>query len=273
MTQENTPTNQQVEQKPERRSIFDIENVPTSSLTLEEVTRELGNLAAEPKTEVDLVTVPERVFVNIYLPFFAGIPEPYHVLKLPDESALNKTRGTRSIDWVKIAGGPAIPVSVIDEQQNVLFTVPPLVALEARDLGQKNRFATLGMITEKARNIRDAGNPIQTHQMNAQLMEEYKRVSGTINDEKSKQISNQWAYIYGLYGFIPGVQNIRIDAADYFYSQMLNDGDEKIRKIAEDFYNARGDKPVNLIGVNGDTEPNDVQPEESFDPYSDMSWS
>lgn len=260
-------------QQTERRSIFDAADVPTSALTLEEVVKDLGNLAREPKAEVDSVTVPERIFVNLYIPFFAGIPEQYHVMKFPDDSALNKTRGTRYQDWVNVTGGSAVPVNVIDENQQVLFTVPPLITLEARNLGEKNRFATLGMIAEKARDIVNSGNPIQTAQMSQQLASEYSRVSGTINDEKTKQISDQWAYIYGLYGFVPGVKNVRIDAADYFFSQMRHDADENIRTIAEKFYEARGEKPINLIGNGADEEPNEVQTDESFDPVKDMSWS
>lgn len=63
--------------------------------------------------EQDVATVPERNFVAVFLPIFAGEPPtPYKAKLFPH--------------WVNIAGNPYRPVDVVDTKGKVLFRVPPL---------------------------------------------------------------------------------------------------------------------------------------------------
>lgn len=59
--------------------------------------------------------LPQELFVNIFLPYFAG--------KVKDDVHLNLTT-----KWVAVAGSTMNPVDVIDNDGNKLFTVPPLMS-------------------------------------------------------------------------------------------------------------------------------------------------
>lgn len=85
-----------------------IESYREQRLT-EEITKireTLTQVSAHPQ-------LPERIFVGVFLPMFAGDnPLPYDV----------------SLDfWINVvAQSPFSPVDVVDQQHNVLFTVPPV---------------------------------------------------------------------------------------------------------------------------------------------------
>ena len=57
--------------------------------------------------------LPENIFVQYFLPYFSG--------KLP----ITKQTSVMT-DWVSVAGSPVAEVDIIDQQNQVLFTVPSL---------------------------------------------------------------------------------------------------------------------------------------------------
>lgn len=93
--------------------------------------------------------LPEFVFVQDFLPFFSG--------KVKDSADMGIMT-----NWIAIAGSAAKPLDIVDEQDRVLFTVPPLMTsnflhekqnLRGRSFNeiiryaqeQGNRFAPLGV--------------------------------------------------------------------------------------------------------------------------------
>lgn len=70
------------------------------------------NAQLEVTAENDSATMTEYVFVNVFLPIFAGTPNPHY----------NADINT----WTNYAGGPYRTVRIIDGSGVVLFTVPPI---------------------------------------------------------------------------------------------------------------------------------------------------
>lgn len=76
---------------------------------IKEIFNELSGIADQ-----DVKTIRERNFVDFFLPVFAG------------QMTQEESKG-RINDWVRrVAGGQYHPVDVVDEQNKVLFQVPPL---------------------------------------------------------------------------------------------------------------------------------------------------
>lgn len=68
--------------------------------------------ALEVVADTDFARMPERNFVQVFLPFFAG-----------DTDLMYKVDMTH---WLNFAGGPYREVQVIDNKGVVLFNVPPI---------------------------------------------------------------------------------------------------------------------------------------------------
>lgn len=74
---------------------------------IQKVTDQLSDVAVK-----DIATIPERIFQYIFLPLFAG-----------DE---NRAYPVTLENWAIHAGSPYRSVHVVDTNNNILFTVPPL---------------------------------------------------------------------------------------------------------------------------------------------------
>lgn len=69
-------------------------------------------------------TIPEEVFVKVFLPFFAQDEVQEHQVTLNDWfAAIDRGRGVEGT----IGGQPHLSVDVLDLQGKVLFTVPPII--------------------------------------------------------------------------------------------------------------------------------------------------
>lgn len=64
--------------------------------------------------------IPERYFVGIYLPWFAGEEV---IVPTPEGGGVKMN----SDHWIAVAGHHAQEVDVLDEHGNVLYSVPPMV--------------------------------------------------------------------------------------------------------------------------------------------------
>ena len=71
----------------------------------------------EAVSSQDIRSIPERVFREVFLPMFAG------------KENLLYPASTRI--WANIAGGYFSQVNVVNEQNEILFTVPPLLNINA----------------------------------------------------------------------------------------------------------------------------------------------
>lgn len=75
---------------------------------------DIRSIATALRKDVEVHSIPEPVFVQHFLPLFAG--------EIQETEALNYTT------WIeKVAGSDRAPVNVIDLNYNVLFVVPPLL--------------------------------------------------------------------------------------------------------------------------------------------------
>lgn len=73
----------------------------------------IGEIASQLRGEVVRATFPEALFVEHFLPLFAGEVQP--------------TIHVNYTTWVdKVAGGTMMPVDIVDEKGVVLFTVPAM---------------------------------------------------------------------------------------------------------------------------------------------------
>jgi len=82
---------------------------------LQKLAEDIDGVSAQLKTlsPADIPRLAERIFVNVFLPLFAG-----------DETLIyDATFNT----WVSFAGSPYTDVHVVDTKNNILFTVPPLL--------------------------------------------------------------------------------------------------------------------------------------------------
>lgn len=81
--------------------------------------------ALEGISKKDVTRLPERNFVEVCLPFFAGDTKPKYPIDMNT--------------WLNIAGGPYCSVDVIDNKGQVLFTIPPIFDRSAIDPTAKGR--------------------------------------------------------------------------------------------------------------------------------------
>lgn len=86
------------------------ELTPRDQKLLEEITRIHASL--QTVDQQDAVRMSERVFVNIWLPFFAGDENPTYPVDIQH--------------WVNFSGSPYRAVQVVDTNGALLFTVPAL---------------------------------------------------------------------------------------------------------------------------------------------------
>jgi hypothetical protein len=86
------------------------------------VTRQLSDLindidTAFTRSSLNNAVIQEQFFVEVFLPLFAGDPNPVH----PATPEM----------WLNVAHGPFNEVSVINAKNELLFTVPPLFSQSA----------------------------------------------------------------------------------------------------------------------------------------------
>lgn len=177
--------------------------------------------------------VPENVFRRLYLPMFAGIPEKFHVMKFQTDKG---NRGIQPSDWLDVVGNSGADAFVVNENDEVLFVVPPMIPKSVRRLSTVRTKASFGIITEKVREVIASGHPLAIQEYTQRFQQELNRIEGTFDKTLTDEVNYQWHCIYAYYGFVPGIQPV-IDAAAYFYDQMKQDPEYKEK--AEEFFALR----------------------------------
>lgn len=136
-----------------------------------------SSLVAEGKSKI-----PEPVFIEHFLPFFSGkeVENPNTVMQ----------------NWVSIAGSPLHEVDVVNEKQEVIFTVPAIMDTGLLNVIKNNSQETLPSIynrynIQKDSLIADAGNKLLN-----ELNNNFKQ---TINSETYINNSNKWVNIIQRY--------------------------------------------------------------------------
>ena len=90
-----------------------------------------------------MATLPEKIFVEYFLPFFVGDPRCQEANGGVGEAKMLN-------DWVMVAGGPMHRVNITDPTGKVLFTVPAIAATSFIDPMRKDNDITFREIVTMA---------------------------------------------------------------------------------------------------------------------------
>lgn len=126
--------------------------------------------------------LPEAVFVNNFLPYFSG--------KVKDDRTLNITT-----NWIAVAGSASSPVDVVDGQDQVLFTVPPLMSTDFLRSKENIRGRSFNQILANARN---QGNRLPVLGTRALINDTKAKLAG-MTVQPTQQAMNQWEDIFNRY--------------------------------------------------------------------------
>ncbi|MGI9212589.1 MAG: hypothetical protein ACR2HF_08960 [Methylococcaceae bacterium] len=169
--------------------------------TMGQVSKDMGKVFNALCVENDPVLgrIPERIFRDYFLPYFAG------------ERSMEDTNIVAQ--WISVAGTPSAEVRVIDDvTQEELYRVPPIMSTQFLDVQTRPNGQSMKEVLEQAalyrRNIPAQGerflemaygDKAQVMLRNARLPEEYNRRWGEIMVRYRKQTSP----IQGTVGHVP----------------------------------------------------------------------
>ncbi len=123
-------------------------------------------------------SIQEAEFRNYYLPCFAGFVNPENWI----------------INWIQVAGSPMSEVSVVDQNNQEVFRVPPLLASSKAILA--NRAGNLNDIFGRQELLKNSLTANHTEYVFSQLGQK----SQEIDNNASKDAQDRWAIIFRLYG-------------------------------------------------------------------------
>lgn len=134
---------------------------------------------------VEKSKLPEAIFKEVFLPYFSGSkPIP------PDVPVLAQ--------WVSIAGTAMSEVEIIDENKEVLYTVPGLLDTTVVNTAKHNRGSGLSDIIANAR-MHGAGLPIVGERYLAEALQDKLSVMLRPTDIAGSN-GPKWKAIYDRYG-------------------------------------------------------------------------
>ncbi len=141
--------------------------------------------ALDQINDTSITRMPERVFVDVYLPFFAGDnPLPYDV-------GLNH--------WINLAGGPYKAVHVVDNSNVVLFTVPSVLNRDSVAPVVRRNGDGVPMIADVVANAQALGkqNPVEAKRyLDAHFSQRMGLMKSAKNADPIKQL---WNDIFARY--------------------------------------------------------------------------
>ena len=123
-------------------------------------------------------TIQESVFRNYYLPCFAGFVNPDNWI----------------VNWIQVAGSPMSEVSVVDQNNQEVFHVPPLLASSKAILA--NRAGSLKDIFGRQELLKNSLTGNHTEYVFDQLGQK----SQEIDHNASKDATDRWNVIFAAYG-------------------------------------------------------------------------
>lgn len=130
-------------------------------------------------------TIPEEVFRNYYLPCFAGFVNPDNWI----------------VNWIQVAGSPMAEVSVVDQNGQEVFRVPPLLASSKAFL--INRAGSLNDIFSRQELLKNSlGN---THA--EYVFQQLGHKSEEIDHSVSQDALQRWKVIFNAYGIVFNTPN------------------------------------------------------------------
>lgn len=141
------------------------------------------------KEEKLLARIPERVFVHLYLPLFAGVAEEDRIR--PDVITLT--------NWALNVGGYFRRAEIIDQNNQVLFTVPPLA--DHSQVGPDGRGSN--SVLQMLLNAELVGHrsPIDRDRYLSAQFGNITRDLTSVATPSSIQFAQEWNAIFKRYGY------------------------------------------------------------------------
>lgn len=140
---------------------------------------------------VEKTKIPEPIFVDHFLPFFSG----EHV----------DPRENRLSEWIAIAGSPMASVDVVDQNNNTVVTIPPVMNSDVISVtsSKMKPISTTFMQYDLEKTISPTGSSITLHNS---LVE---RASGVISADSVTQntVKEAWDNVFKHYGVIKSNDN------------------------------------------------------------------
>ena len=140
--------------------------------------------------EAERARIPESLFVNQFLKFFAG-----------QEVDPNPTpENSKPALWIGLAGNPFAPVDVFDDRtQEILYTVPPFFDMEAVGVSKRKHGSIHAMLKE----VSDL-SAIHPTQGQAHF-QKYINSLEILHDRRDEAVAQAktWLAIFQRYGIIP----------------------------------------------------------------------
>lgn len=134
--------------------------------------------------------LPEYVFTSRFLPFFSG-QQP--LTSYP----------TLFTDWVAIAGAPNREVAIVDEENNELFRVPPLLSTDVIRLNSNNDFNEIFEQYE----LRNNQLPVVGQRFLAEAMTIKSKQMVTSNPNLTSR-EKSWLDIFTRYNVMPVTKSV-----------------------------------------------------------------
>lgn len=132
--------------------------------------------------------LPESLFVEHFLPYFSGdVNDP----RVKGRDVLT--------DWVSVAGTPMAEVDIIDEEQNVIFSVPALYDTNIINLVKPKTGNAIADIYQEYE-LRKVGVPVAANNFLTNALLDKTRQLTNVEQNKTTQ---RWDAIYARYNTKP----------------------------------------------------------------------
>jgi len=109
-----------------------------------EVISQISELYRELVTDISISTIPEKIFVEIFLDYFRS-------------GGQMNTVNPLTIKWLELAGGPYNPVNVLDDKGNIVFTTPGIYCKPNTDTLKVDYGNLVSTFNLKANRIHEEG--------------------------------------------------------------------------------------------------------------------
>lgn len=156
----------------------------------------VSNMQEDSQRTLDLITgvlvgsdrtmcsvLPEHIFVQYFLPYFAGQPS---------------SRPNILAEWISIAGTPMSEVAIIDGGRNVMYYIPPVFDTSFI-AAKKSDTMTFGQMSDQA-NLLNNNLPVLSERFMVGAMDQkYREIAMPASVNQSNE--QRWVDIFIRYGY------------------------------------------------------------------------
>lgn len=182
-------------------------NSPVYNERLDELDKTLVDIVGTLSSSLPVKNIQEDIFQHVFLPIFLGETLVSH--------------GATIDTWVNYAGGPYLPVNVINKENELLFQVPSLYRREVvnSNIQRKENIADIMNMAKKHHELSPKrGDAYRVAGLNNLLQDMY-------NTEKFLTNFEEWNVIFKRYGkgFDVEIKNNSVDVSNDTKQQSAQD--------------------------------------------------